>query len=178
MGFVYRLWQTLFPSSPAAPPRPAAAAAADSTTHRYFPPPRYHYRSREEVELALLLPWLTDAERARFLDRLLPNARKYLPWTEGYVWGEPWQQCQQWGPLVLQQPETMSIKGFCGLMGAELGYGLSTFCTPLALLSRPVRMLWLWRQGRRAGQVYAALEQALGNRAQALDYAWWVVAGL
>lgn len=175
MGFVRRLWQTLFCSSPSAQSRPAASAA---TARPQAKPPRYQFRSREELELALLLPWLTDAERARFLDRLLPNARKYLPWTEAYLWGEPWEQCQRWGPLVIKEPQTMSVEGFCCLLEAELTIGLQTFTTPLEALSRPVRMLWLLRQGRRAGQVYVALEQSLGNRSQAMDYAWWVVAGL
>ncbi len=90
----------------------------------------------------------------------------------------PRQQVHQWDdPLVIKGPETMDSEGFCLLLGAELGSGLSTFCTPLWLLSRPVRMLWLWRQGQRAGHVYAAMEQALG-RAQALNFAWWVVTGL
>ena len=170
MGFLRRLWNTLFPSFSAA--RLAASARPQTK------PPRYQYRSREEIELALLMPWLSDAERARFLARLMPNARKYLPWSALDLPDEPWEQCQRWWPLVLKAPESMSIEGFCCLLEAELTSGLSTFCTPLSLLSRPVRMLWLLRQCRRAGQVYAALERALGNRAQALDYAWWVVAGL
>ena len=72
----------------------------------------------------------------------------------------------------------MSVEGFCGLLEVELTAGLCTFCTTAEALSRPVRMLWLLRQGRRAAQVYAGLEAALGSRQQALEYARWVIAGL
>ena len=194
MDFLHRLWhRLLFGSSPRPqPPRPAArsaaarldaaAAAAVAATIREWVkphPPRYVYRSREEVELALLMPWLTNAERRRFLDLLLPRAGNHDPWTIADVEGEPWEQCQQWDePLVITEPETMTSEGFCCLLEFALKTGLTTFCTPLEVLSRPVHMLWLYRQGQRAGQVYAALEQALGNRAQALNYAWWVIAGL
>ena len=197
MGFLRRLWhRLLFGSSPlAAAPRPAAPAAhpgparpmsasaaagadAIAATIREWVkphPPRCVYRSREEVELALLLAWLPEAERRRFLDLLLPKAGKYHPWTPKNVEEEPRQQVQQWDePLVIQQPETMTTEGFCALLEAELSGGLMTFCTPLELLSRPVRMLWLLRQGRLAGQVYTAFEQVVG-RARALDAAWWTV---
>jgi hypothetical protein len=141
-------------------------------------PPRCVYRSREERELALLLAWLPDAERRRFLDLLLPKAAKYHPWTPKNVEGEPWQQCQKWAdPLVINEPETMTSEGFCALLETQLAGGLITFCTPLDLLSRPVRMLWLLRQGQHAKQVYTVMEQVLG-RAQAMDFAWWVVTGL
>jgi hypothetical protein len=141
-------------------------------------PLRCVYRSREEIELTLLMPWLPDTERRRFLDQLLPNAGKYHPWTARDVEGEPWEQCQKWAdPVVINDPETMDSEDFCTLLEARVKNGLYTYCTPLEVLSRPVRMLWLWRQGKQAGQVYAALEQALG-RAQAMDFAWWVVAGL
>ena len=201
MGFWTRLWHRfLFGSSPltaqprpAAPAaarprsvRPSAAAAADAdsiaaTIREWIKPhpPRYVYRSREELELALLVPWLTDEERGRFLDLLLPRAGKYQPWTSRFVKKEPRQQVHQWDdPLVIKQPETMSVEDFCCLLEAQFATGLSTFCTPLALLSRPVRMLWLLRQGQRAGQVYAALEQAVGTRAQALHHLWWVMVEL
>jgi hypothetical protein len=204
MGFLRRLWHRLLfgssplsqPPRPAASPRPAAqpsrpgsarpaAASADvdaiaATIREWVKPhpPRCVYRSREEIELALLLPWLPDAERRRFLNLLLTRAGKQDPWTIDDVDEEPWQQVQQWAdPLVITEPETMDSEDFCALLEAHIKIGLYTFCTPLEVLSRPVRMLWLWRQGRRAGQIYAAMEQALG-RAQALDAAWWVVAGL
>ena len=178
MWFLRRLWHVLTFSdvSPLAAPAPAAAQATSAATQPE--PPRYRYRSREEVEVALLLSWLSEAERPRFVERLLPKARKYLPWSEQRLEGEPWEQCQEWGPLVIRQPEALSIEGFCRMLEAELVIGLQTYCTSLEALSRPVRMFWLWRQGRRAGQVYAALEQALGNHGQAVSYAWWVVAGL
>ncbi|HEU5199834.1 MAG TPA: hypothetical protein VFU32_09365 [Ktedonobacterales bacterium] len=177
---------------PAAPPRPAVRppvarsaspfTAADVAALQWVkasPPSRFVYRSRQEVELALLMPWLPDAERGRFLALLLPRAGKYQPWTRKFVKKELWQQIRQWEePVVIKEPETMTIEDFRCLLEAELANGLSTFCTPLDLLSRPVRMLWLLRQGRRAGQVYALLEQAAGNRAQALYSAWWVVDGL
>ena len=198
MGFLRRLWhRLLFGSSPLPGPRPTARPAARAGSAAARPaadadaiaatlrqwvkpqPPRYCYRSREELELALLLPWLAgEEERMPFLDELLPTAKKTLPWTSDYVFGEPWEQCQQWGPLVIQAPEMMTTEGFCCLLKAELTYGLSTFCTPLDLLSRPVRMLWLLRQGQRAGQVFAALEQALGSRERAMNHAWWVIAEL
>ena len=207
MGFVRRLWhRLLFGSSPltaqprpaarppaqprpsAAPARPASASAsaadmdAIAATIRQWvkpQPPRCVYRSRQEVELALLLAWLPETERRRFLDLLLPRAGKQHPWALDDVDEDLWQQCQKWDePLVINEPETMTTEGFCALLEAEVSGGLTTYCTPLDLLSRPVRMLWLLRQGQRAGQVYAALEQALGNRLLALDAAWWVVAGL
>ncbi len=170
------------PTSPARPGSPCPASplsAGDYATLQWFKgkpqPPRCVYRSRDELELTLLLAWLPAGERRRFLDLLLPKAGKHAPWTLDDVDDEPWQQCQQWNePLVIQQPETMTTEGFCALLEAELSGGLMTFCTPLELLSRPVRMLWLLRQGRLAGQVYTAFEQVVG-RAQALDAAWWTV---
>jgi hypothetical protein len=199
MGFLRRLWHRLLfgsspltqPPRPAAParptsacpasPRPASAAAdAIAATVRQWvkpQPPRCVYRSRAEIELALLLPWLPDGERRRFLDRLL-QARKQDPWTIDDVDEEPWEQCQRWDePLVLHELETMDSEGFCALLEGQLKTGFYTYCTPLEVLSRPVRMLWLLRQGRLVGQVYAAMEQALGHE-QALDLAWSVVAGL
>ena len=205
MGYLRRLWhRLLFGSSPlTAPPRPAvrppAAPARPSPVHppaasarsavaddiaatirQWIKPPpiRFVYRSRQEVELALLMPWLTDAERRRFLDALLPRAGKQAPWSLEDVDEDLWQQCQRWRePVVIQESETMSREDLSTLLETQLRSGLYTYCTPLDLLSRPVRMLWLLRQGLQVGQVYAALEQALG-RAQALDAAWWVVAGL
>ena len=204
MGFWSRLWHRfLFGSSPlTAPPRPAArpavapaarpgparpasAANADiealAATIRECikpPPPRCVYRLRQELELALLLAWLPESERRRFLDLLVPRAGRHASWTFDDVEGEPWQQVHKWDePLVIKEPETMSVEDFSCLLEAQLESGLYTYCTPLDWLSRPVRMLWLLRQGRLAGQVYAALEQAAGSLA-ALDAAWWVVAGL
>jgi hypothetical protein len=124
------------------------------------------------------MPWLTDAERRRFLDALLPRAGRHAPWTLEDVDDTLWQQCQQWREsIVIQEPETISREDLSTLLEAQFKSGLYTYCTPLEVLSRPVRMLWLLRQGRQVGQVYAAMEQALG-RVQALDAAWWVVAGL
>ncbi len=199
MGFLRRLWhRLLFGSSPvpsaAAQPRPAVLAArpgparpaADAESiaaaiREWIKPrpPRCVYRSREELELAFLLAWVPDAERRRFLDVLLPRAGAYRPWTHRFVEKEPRQQVRQWEePLVINEPETMTTEDFCCLLEAEFTYGLSTFCTPLEVLSRPVRMLWLLRHGQRVGQIYAGLEQALGSRERALHSAWWVVADL
>ena len=197
MGFLRRLWhRLLFGSSPLMPPRPAAPVArpgparmadasadidAIAATIREWVkphPPRCVYRSREEVELALLLAWLPEAERRRFLDALLPRAGKQDSWTFDDVDEEPWQQCQKWQePVVIKEPETMTSEDFCCLLEGQLKSGLYTYCTPLDWLSRPVRMLWLLRQGRQVGQVYAIMEQTLGH-APALDAAWWVIAGL
>jgi hypothetical protein len=141
-------------------------------------PPRCVYRSRQEVELALLLAWLPDTERRRFLDLLVSRARtgKRAPWAIDDVDEDLWEQVQRWQePLVITEPETITDEGFCNLLEVQLAGGLTTFCTPLDLLSRPVRMLWLLRQGRLVGQVYTAMEQALGH-AQALDLAWWTIA--
>ncbi|HEU5199908.1 MAG TPA: hypothetical protein VFU32_09735, partial [Ktedonobacterales bacterium] len=141
-------------------------------------PPRFVARSRQEVELALLLAWLPETERRRFLDLLLPRAGRQPPWTLDDVEEDLWQQCQRWDePLVITEPETMTRQDFSDLLETQLTSGLYTYCTPLEVLSRPVRMLWLLRQGRLVGQVYAAMEQVVGH-AQALDAAWWVVAGL
>ena len=201
MGFVRRLWHRLLfgsspltaqprpPVRPAAhparpgPARPSAASAADmdaiaATIREYIKPrpPRCVYRSRAEVELALLLAWLPEGERRRFLDLLVPRAGRQHPWTLDDVDDELWLQCQKWRePLDIKEPETMTREDFCTLLETQLKSGLDTYCTPLDGLSRPVRMLWLLRQGRLVGQVYAAMEQALG-RAQALDFAWWTVA--
>ncbi|HEU5198695.1 MAG TPA: hypothetical protein VFU32_03605 [Ktedonobacterales bacterium] len=208
MGFWSRLWHRLLfgPSPLTQPPRPAArpaahpglarpplasarpplASAADIeemafTIREYIKPrpPRFVARSRQEVELALLLAWLPETERRRFLDLLVPRAGKQPPWTLDDVEEDLWEQVHRWQePLVITEPETMTREGFSTLLGTQIKSGLYTYCTPLEVLSRPVRMLWLLRQGRLVGQVYAAMEQALGSPAQALDAAWWVVAGL
>ena len=175
---------------PAAPPRPAVRppavrpaspfTAAEVAALQWLKarPPRCVYRSRQEGELAFLLAWVPDDERRRFLDALLPRAGRQDPWSLEDVDEDLWQQCQRWRePVVIQESETMSREDLSTLLETQLRSGLYTYCTSLDLLSRPVRMLWLLRQGRQVGQVYAALEQALG-RAQALDAAWWVVAGL
>jgi hypothetical protein len=200
MGFWTRLWhRLLFGSSPlTAQPRPAARpvpvrpasphqAASDSAaadiafTLRQWvkpQPPRCVYRSRQELELAFLLAWVPEDERRRFLDALLPRAGKQAPWTLEDIDDDLWQQCQRWQePLVIQEAETMSREDLSCLLEGQLKTGCYTYCTPLEVLSRPVRMLWLLRQGRQVGQVYAAMEQALG-RAQALDAAWWAINGL
>ena len=130
------------------------------------------------MELALLLAWLPETERRRFLDLLLPRAGKQHPWALDDVDEDLWQQCRKWDePLVIQEPETITREDFSTLLETQLAGGLMTYCTPLDVLSRPVRMLWLLRQGRLIGQVYALLEQAVG-RAQALDAAWWTIARL
>jgi hypothetical protein len=130
------------------------------------------------VELAFLLAWTPEDERRRFLDLLLPRAGKQDPWTLDDVDDDLWEQCHKWRePVIIQGPETISREDLSALLEAQLKSGLYTYCTPLDVLNRPVRMLWLLRQGRQVGQVYAAMEQALG-RVQALDAAWWVVASL
>jgi hypothetical protein len=130
------------------------------------------------VELALLVLWLPEAARPRFVAHLLESADRYRPWSAKAVEGEPKEQCQRWGPLVLKEPETMSVEGFCDVMEVEVTAGLSTFSTPPDLLSRPVRMLWLLKLGKRAGQAYAELERALGSQEQAIEHAWWTIARL
>ena len=172
MGLWRHLWQVF---TCAAPPLPAWAISPAKAAAQ---PPDPWYILREEVELALLVAWLPKAEQPRAVGRLALNAGKHYPWTRADLPDEPREQCQQWGPVDIQEPEMVSVEGWCGLLEVELTAGLCTFCTLPEDLSRPVRMLWLLRQGRRAGQVYAGLEAALGSRQRALEYARWVIAGV
>lgn len=172
MDFLRHLWRVFIGAAPAVS---SSSAPAARTAQQ---PPRKWYILREELELALLVPWLPEAERPRAVGRLGLNAGKHYPWTRADLLDEPREQCQQWGPLEIQEPELLSVEGWCGLLEVELTAGLCTFCTTLDELSRPVRMLWLLRQGRRAAQVYAGLEAALGSRQRALEYARSVIAGL
>ena len=177
MGIARHLWQVLTCAAPAVPAGYVIPPAPEPAQWKPKLPNKW-YRLREEIELALLLLWLPEAARPRFVAQLLHSADRYLPWPETAIVGEPWQQCQQWGPQVIKDPQTMSVEGFCHVMEAELTAGLQTFTTPLDILSRPVRMLWLLKLGKRAGQAYAGLEQALGGEERAVEYAWWTIAKL
>ena len=172
MGFARHLWHMLTCAAPALPDGAFPAPAQPAEPRK---PPNKWYRLREEVELALLVLWLPEAARPRFVGHLIERADRYLPWSAKAVEGEPWEQCRRWGPLVIKEPETMSVEGLCHVMEAELTAGLQTYTTPREMLSRPVRMLWLLKLGRRAGQAYAGLEQALGGEDRALEYAWWTI---
>ncbi len=155
---------------------PAAVPPAAPTSPMASPAPRPPRLSRPELELSLLLAFLPDAERPRFLARLVQAAPRRFPWQEHEVAGEPRAQCAHWEPLA--GLDKLTVPGLCARFERELEAGLRSYQTPLEELSRPVRMYWLLKQGRRLGQVAAALEQRLGSRQQALRVLWWVVADL
>ena len=158
------------PAVPAAAPVDPTPAPPSITPHRRL--------SRSEVELALLLPFLSEAERPRFLIGLAQAAWRSFPWPEAPLAKEPRAQLVVWAPIVPADCTGLGEPDLSAWLKKEVLDGLRSVQTPLALLSRPVRMYWLLRQGQRAGQVYAALERLLGDREQALDCVWRVVAGL
>jgi len=147
-------------SSQPTPARPVARAGSGT--------PRAS-RSHLLFEARLLVAALPAEERERCIQRLLPLVEKRPPWNEQDVGDEPAEQCKYWWPLSSEKVAQQTPRGLQLVMLTELENGLRSMATPLWLLNRIVRGVWLLRLGRRVGQVYAELERQPGGSQQARE---------
>ncbi len=130
-------------------------------------------------ELALLVAGLPAAGRAACAERLLPLAAKRPAWQEEDVGEAAAEQCRDWWhPLAEERLRQQTPRGLVLTIQTELEGGLRTMGTPLWLLNRIVRRVWLLHQGQRVGQAYRELERQLGDGAQALEWVKRMIAGL
>jgi hypothetical protein len=102
------------------------------------------------------------------MQRLLAAAAKRPPWSVGDVGADPAEQLQSWWPLAAEKIAQQQPRGLLLIFHTELEAGLRSMATPLDLLNRVVRGVFLLRQGRRVGQVYQELERQLGDESLAL----------
>jgi hypothetical protein len=130
-------------------------------------------------EVALLVAGLPAAGREACAAGLLPLAGKRPAWQEEDVGEEAEAQCRDWWhPLAEERLRQQTPRGLVLTIQTELEGGLRTMRTPLWLLNRIVRRVWLLHQGQRVGQAYRELERQLGDGAQALAWVSRMVAGL
>lgn len=129
-------------------------------------------------EMALLMAGLPAAAREECIQRLLPLVEKRPAWNEEDVGDAPAEQCRCWWPFALDRLHQQTPRGLLLTLQTELEGGLRSAATPLWLLNRIVRRVWLLHQGQRVGQVYQELVRQLGDTALALAWVRRMVAGL
>jgi hypothetical protein len=130
-------------------------------------------------EVALLVAGLPAAGREACVAGLLPLAGNRPAWQEEDVGEEAPAQCRDWWhPLAEERLRQQTPRGLVLTIQTELESGLRSMATPLWLLNRIVRRVWLLHQGQRIGQAYRELERQLGDGAQALAWVSRMVAGL
>ena len=81
-------------------------------------------------------------------------------------------------PFAIERLNQQTPRGLLLTLQTELEGGLRSAATPLWLLNRIVRRVWLLHQGQRVGQVYQELARQLGDAALALEWVRRMVAGL
>ncbi|HEU5368830.1 MAG TPA: hypothetical protein VFU69_10210 [Ktedonobacterales bacterium] len=121
-------------------------------------------------EAALLVARLPVARRDAWMGQVLALAEKRPAWNEEDVGEEAAEQCRCWWPLAEERLHRQTPRGLLLMLQTELEGGLRSMATPLWLLNRIVRRVWLLHQGQRIGQVYGELERQLGDAALVL--AW------
>jgi hypothetical protein len=150
--------------------KPLPGSAADQPT---MSPEGRRFEGR------LLVAGLPAAGQEALLARLLPLAGKRPAWSEEEVGDEePAEQCRCWWPFAEERLKQQTPRSLLLTMQTELEGGLRTMGTPLWLLNRIVRRVWLLHQGQRVGQVYRELERQLGDQGTALEWVSRMVAGL
>lgn len=133
----------------------------------------------QRFELALLVAGLPAAGREACAQGLLPLVAKRPAWQEEDVGEEAAEQCRDWWhPLAEERLRQQTPRGLLLTMQTELESGLRSMATPLWLLNRIVRRVWLLHQGQRVGQAYRELERQLGDAALALAWVSQMVGGL
>ncbi|HEU5368899.1 MAG TPA: hypothetical protein VFU69_10560 [Ktedonobacterales bacterium] len=132
----------------------------------------------QRFEAALLVAGLPVGVREAWMRQVLALAAKRPAWQEEDVGEEAAEQCRCWWPLVEERLRQQTPRGLLLTLQTELEGGLRSMATPLWLLNRIVRRVWLLHQGQRVGQVYRALERKLGDGALALAWVCQMVAGL
>lgn len=150
----------------------AAREAAHPANEAAVPP------EGRRFEAALLVAGLPAARREAWMRQVLALAEKRPAWQEEDVGDEAAEQCRCWWPLVEERLRQQTPRGLLLTLQTELEGGLRSMATPLWLLNRIVRRVWLLHQGRRVGQVYRELERQLGDAALALEWVSQMVAGL
>jgi hypothetical protein len=129
--------------------------------------------------MALLLAGLPAAGREAVVAELLPLAEKRPAWSEEDVGVEAGEQCRGWWrPLTEERLRQQTPRGLLLTMQTELEAGLRTMGSPLWLLNRIVRGVWLLHRGQRVGQIYGELERQLGDAALAVAWVSRMVSGL
>lgn len=121
-------------------------------------------------EAALLVAGLPVGIREACLRQVLALAAKRPAWQEEDVGEAAAEQCRCWWPLSEERLHRQTPRGLLLMLQTEVEGGLRSMATPLWLLNRIVRQVWLLHQGQRVGQVYGELERQLGDAALAL--AW------
>jgi hypothetical protein len=129
-------------------------------------------------EAALLVAGLPAARREVWLREVLALAEKRPGWHEEDVGDEAAEQCRCWWPLAEERLRQQTPRGLLLTLQTELEGGLRSMATPLWLLNRVVRRVWLLHQGQRIGQVYRELERQLGDGALAVAWVSRMVSGL
>jgi hypothetical protein len=129
-------------------------------------------------ELALLVAGLPEVGRAESIERLLPLVKQRPAWDEEAVGDEAAEQCRCWWPLADERLREQTPRGLLLTLQTEIEAGLRSAASPLWLLNRIVRRVWLLHQGQRVGQVYRELERQLGDEGQALARVRQMLAGL
>jgi hypothetical protein len=130
-------------------------------------------------EMALLVAGLPAEGREAVAGQLLGLVEKRPAWAEEDVGVEAAEQCRGWWrPLTEERLRQQTPRGLLLTLQTELECGLRSAASPLWLLNRIVRRVWLLHQGQRVGQVYQALERALGERSVALGWVCQMVGGL
>ena len=130
-------------------------------------------------EVALLVAGLPAAGREACAAGLLPLVGKRPAWQEEDVGEEAAEQCRDWWhPLAEGRLRQQTPRGLVLTIQTELEGGLRSMATPLWLLNRIVRRVWLLHQGQRVGQVYRELERQLGDAALAVEQVCRMVRGL
>jgi hypothetical protein len=130
-------------------------------------------------EMALLVAGLPAEGREAVAGQLLALVGKRPAWQEEDVGVEAAEQCRGWWrPLTEERLQQQTPRGLLLTLQTELECGLRSAASPLWLLNRIVRRVWLLHQGQRVGQVYRALERTLGERSLALGWVCQMVGGL
>ena len=130
-------------------------------------------------EVALLVARLPAVGREAVVQRRLPLVEHRPAWNAEEVGVEAAEQCRGWWrPLGEERLRQQTPRGLLLTLQTEVEGGLRSMASPLWLLNRVVRRVWLMHQGQRVGPVYGELERQLGDAALALEWVSRMVAEL
>ena len=157
----------------------SGAAGPEETDAKGSAPAEEISAAGRRFEMALLVASLPAAGREACIRMLLPLALKRPPWPEDEVSYEAAEQCRDWWrPLGEAQLRQQTPRSLLFTMQTEIEGGLRSAATPLWLLNRIVRRVWLLHQGQRVGQVYRELERKLGDAALAVEQVYRMIVDL
>ncbi|HEY7357430.1 MAG TPA: hypothetical protein VH590_13220 [Ktedonobacterales bacterium] len=97
----------------------------------------------QRFEAALLVAGLPVGIREACLRQVLALAAKRPAWQEEDVGEEAAEQCRCWWPLAEERLHRQTPRGLLLMLQTEVEGGLRSMATPLWLLNRIVRRVWL-----------------------------------